>query len=98
MTETKPKRKPKLELRDPARPLAEPEARPLDPNHPAARIFSQVTALTEQQQRPETTTHHLPPTDHPPPTNQAVAPERDFTRVANSIVRNAVPAGLFRGE
>ncbi|HEY0378989.1 MAG TPA: hypothetical protein VGC87_18890 [Pyrinomonadaceae bacterium] len=99
MTETKPKRKPKLELRDPARPLAEPEARPLDPNHPAARIFSQVTALTEeQQQRSGTTIHHPPPTHQPPPTSQVVAPERDFTRVANSIVRNAVPAGLFRGE
>ena len=99
MTETKPKRKPKLELRDPAKPLSEPEARPLDPNHPAARIFSQVAALTGEQQKPETTTtHQPPPTDQPPPTSQAIAPERDFTRVANSIVRNAVPSGLFRGE
>jgi hypothetical protein len=99
MSETKPKRKLKLELRDPAKPLAEPEARPLDPNHPAARIFSQVVALTDEQQKPAPpTTHHPPPTDHPPPTSQAIAPERDFTRVANSIVRNAVPAGIFRGE
>jgi hypothetical protein len=99
MTETKPKRKPKLELRDPAKPLAEFEARPLDPNHPAARIFNQVAALAGEQQRAEaTTTHHPPSTHQPPPTSQAVAPERDFTRVANSIVRSAVPAGLFRGE
>src|SRR5918911_816742 len=27
-----------------------------------------------------------------------VAPERDFTRVANSIAREAVPAGVFRGK
>jgi hypothetical protein len=98
MTETKPKRKLKLELRDPARPLAEPESRPLDPNHPAARIFSQVAALADEQQKPPSTTHQSPPTNQPPPTNHAVAPERDFARVANSIVRNAVPAGIFRGE
>jgi hypothetical protein len=97
MTETKPKRKLKLELRDPAKPLAEPEARPLDPNHPAARIFSQVVALTDEQQK-STTAHHPPPTNYPPPTTQSAAPERDFTRVANSIVRTAVPAGIFRGE
>jgi hypothetical protein len=97
MTETKPKRKLKLELRDPAKPLAESEARPLDPNHPAARIFSQA-ALTNERENLAPTTHHPPPTDQPPPTTQAVAPERDFTRVANSIVRSAVPAGIFRGE
>src|ERR1700754_616629 len=28
----------------------------------------------------------------------AVAPERDFTRVANSISREAVPAGVFKGK
>jgi hypothetical protein len=38
--ETKPKpRKPKLELREPARPLNE---RPLDPSHPAALIYAEV--------------------------------------------------------
>ncbi len=98
MSETKPKRKQKLELRDPARPLAETEARPLDPNHPAARIFSQVAALTEVAINTSPTTHHPPATTHQPTTNQSAAPARDFTRVANSIVRDAVPAGLFRGE
>jgi hypothetical protein len=44
MTETKPKqRKPKLELREAAKPLAErPDERPLDPNHPAALIYAEV--------------------------------------------------------
>jgi len=36
-----------------------------------------------------------PPT---PPVLKAAAPEKDFTRVANSIVREAVPDGLFIGK
>ena len=28
----------------------------------------------------------------------SIAPERDFTRVANSIIRDAVPAGVFAGK
>jgi hypothetical protein len=32
-----------------------------------------------------------------PPAN-SIAPERDFTRVANSILRDAVPAGVFAGK
>ena len=35
--------------------------------------------------------------DAPTPAN-AIAPERDFTRVANSIIRDAVPSGLFAGK
>lgn len=31
-------------------------------------------------------------------TQSTVAPARDFTRTANSIVRQAVPAGLFKGK
>lgn len=43
MTDPKPKpnRKPKLELREPAKPL-QSDSRPLNPTHPAAEIFSQV--------------------------------------------------------
>ncbi len=33
-----------------------------------------------------------------PPAPKAAAPEKDFTRVANSIVREAVPDGLFIGK
>jgi hypothetical protein len=43
-------------------------------------------------------TNATPPT---PPTSvklQPVAPERDFAKVANSIVRDAVPQGLFIGK
>jgi hypothetical protein len=32
------------------------------------------------------------------PASQEAAPKRDFTRVANSIVRDAVPSGLFTGK
>lgn len=44
------------------------------------------------------TTHHPPPTTHLPPTTRPVAPERDFMRVPNSVVRDALPAGYFKGE
>jgi hypothetical protein len=33
-----------------------------------------------------------------PPVLKAAAPEKDFTRVANSIIREAVPEGLFIGK
>src|ERR1041384_2515818 len=29
---------------------------------------------------------------------QAIAPERDFHRTANSITREAIPSGLFKGQ
>ena len=41
------------------------------------------------------------PTSPTPPTqnkNQPIAPERDYTKVANSIVRDAVPQGMFIGK
>jgi len=44
------------------------------------------------------------PTERTPPTTSTqnkklpIAPERDFTRVANSIVRDAVPQGIFIGK
>jgi hypothetical protein len=41
MNQTKPKpAKSKLELREPAKPLADIPVKPLDPDHPAARIFN----------------------------------------------------------
>lgn len=56
MTDPKPKpsRKSKIELREPAKPL-QPEARPLNPNHPAAEIFNQVR---EAQARLSNTESH----------------------------------------
>ncbi len=45
---------------------------------------------------PPTTTNH----PVPPPTNYketSISPTRDFTKFANSIVRDAIPNGLFKG-
>ena len=52
---------------------------------------------TEPESRPTPPTNH-PPTTHQPPTNQPIAPERNFSRVPNSIALSAIPSGLFRGE
>jgi hypothetical protein len=101
MKNTKPiPGKSKLALREPAKPL---EERQIHPDHPAALIFAEVQRAQEaeakglQTQMPETT-HQPPPTYQPPPTSQAIAPQRDFMRVPNSVVRDAMTAGLFKGE
>jgi hypothetical protein len=82
-----------------------PDARPDDGlfNPFKAAKEAEESAAARQENTPpsapETTTHHqLPPTSQPPPTSQVIAPARDFSRVANSIVRQAMPAGLFKGE
>ncbi|MGB7923067.1 MAG: hypothetical protein WCF57_07470 [Pyrinomonadaceae bacterium] len=51
------------------------------------------TTPTSQTRRTSQTRQSQPSS---PPT--PVAPERDFTRTANSIVREAVPAGVFKGK
>ncbi len=60
-------------------------------------ILSQYTppqSFSEQQPTPPT-----PHTAATPPTpSTSIAPMRDFAKVANSIVRQAVPAGLFTGK
>ena len=52
---------------------------------------------TEIESRSAPPTTHPPPTNQPP-TNQPIAPERNFSRVPNSIALSAIPSGLFRGE
>lgn len=65
----------------------------------------EATSMPSQTRQPSQTTH----TSHTRRTRQTrqspsspipspVAPERDFTRTANSIVREAVPAGVFKGK
>jgi hypothetical protein len=51
----------------------------------------------EAEPRATPPTNH-PPTTNQPPTNQPIAPERNFSRVPNSIALSAIPSGLFRGE
>jgi hypothetical protein len=95
MNEHKPKPgKAKFELREPAKPLAEPEIRQLPPNHPMAAILEPALKAQATSPPPTTSPYHLP---LPPPTKLSAAPTRDFARVANSINRDALPAGLFRG-
>jgi hypothetical protein len=105
----KPKR-PKIQKRTPGLVINPPAPRPASVGvDPSAQLFKAAKEAEVQAQRQEAalpaapveppTTHHPPPTiDQPPPTTQTIAPARDFARVANSITRDAVPAGLFRGE
>jgi hypothetical protein len=98
MKETKPKpRASKLPVRDPAKPLEQPEAKPLDPDHP---IYSLIGPAQRAQADPTPPTPRTPPTPPTPPTDFAhpVSPERDFTKVPNSVARNVVPAGHFVGK
>jgi hypothetical protein len=43
-------------------------------------------------------TSHSPAVEIPAPAETPVSPVRDYTKVANSIRREAVPAGVFRGK
>lgn len=96
MKDTKPKpRATKLPLREPAKPLGQPEIKPPSPDHPIFNLIGPAKAAEDTQ---SPTTHHPPPIDQPPPTTQSIAPVRDFVRVPNSVVRDALPAGLFKGE
>ncbi|HEV2706898.1 MAG TPA: hypothetical protein VGV59_13295 [Pyrinomonadaceae bacterium] len=98
MTETKPRqRKPKLELREPAKPLAPPEARQLASDHPVMEIFRQAAAATPSN---ETTSQGGTSTTSTTSTTPELpaAPSRDFMKVANSVGRVAVPGGAFTGK
>lgn len=54
---------------------------------------------TPERSMPSQTSHTSQPNILEPPQEQtAVSPQRDFTKVANSINREAVPAGLFTGK
>jgi hypothetical protein len=99
MNETKPKiRKPKLELREPAKPLAErPDERPIDPNHPAALIYAEVrkaelgrlaeSASLEESARLENSASLAKST---PPAWQ-IARLADSSRLADSAMQMARP-------
>src|SRR5215216_57958 len=94
MKDTKPEpRQSKLQTREPAKPLVEPRAAP--PNdHP---IFNLVGPAIAAQAKPTPPTPRTPPT---PPTDAThpISPERDFTKVPNSVSRDVVPAGHFVGK
>jgi hypothetical protein len=79
-----------------------PQPRTLPQDHPARSMFRQVAeAERNQAERPAATpttpTTLTTSTTGTTPTTP-VAPTRDFTRVPNSIVREAIPAGYFTGK
>jgi hypothetical protein len=86
MTEKKPKRK--VERRSVMKVIN------VQPPRPSDDLFN---PFAEAKAAEAPTTHHLPPTTYLPPATP-IAPERDFVRVPNSVVRDALPSGLFKGE
>jgi hypothetical protein len=91
---TDPKEKPRREIkvREPkkAKPDTFANLRPLPTAHPIEEILNLPT--TTHQSPPLTTTQG----QSPPVTNPA--PARDFNRRANSLERDALPAGIFTGS
>jgi hypothetical protein len=89
-----PREKRKIPKRPAGLMITPPTPRPAG-DDPSLQLFREAKAAQER----EATSHHPPATTHyPPATSHAIAPTRDFSRVANSIVREAMPAGLFKGE
>lgn len=96
----KPKRK-VVERREAGiKAMSAPPPRTLPQDHPARSMFRQVAEAERKEAElpatPTTPTTGTTPTT--PTTSDTVAPTRDFTRVPNSIVREAIPAGFFTGK
>jgi hypothetical protein len=80
-----------------------PPPRTLPQDHPARSMFRQVAEAEKNQAEiltTPTTPTTTPTTATTPSTTPTtpVAPTRDFSRVPNSIVREAIPAGYFTGK
>jgi hypothetical protein len=92
MTETKGKQKAEIKTRLPQKKTQDTFANLRKP-HPVEELLG----LTQSTQAtpPTAVTPLTPPT---PLTSPTVAPSRDFAKVANSIVREAVPSGAFSGK
>src|SRR5947209_2108461 len=69
----------------------------ITPAQPQANPDSEQSAILPSMPSQTTQTSTTTQTSH---THEKapIAPERDFTKVANSIGRQAVPAGLFAGK
>lgn len=91
-----PEKKPKREI---ARRSAAGEKRwELPEREPRERDTSHVSELLNEAHKQQTPPPPTTSSNHllPPPTKSPTAPERDFTRVPNSINR-VLPSGLFKG-
>lgn len=97
----KPKRK-VVERREAGiKAMSAPQPRTLPQDHPARSMFRQIAEAERSQLETPTTSTTTPTTSTTPSTTTPttpVAPTRDFTRVPNSIVREAIPAGYFTGK
>jgi hypothetical protein len=94
MTETKGKQKAEIKTRQPQKKTQDTFANLRKP-HPVEELLglTQPATTTATPLTPLT-----PPTPLTSPAPPAVAPSRDFAKVANSIVREAVPSGAFSGK
>ena len=105
MAETKPKPTPSLRTPKPKKlGLAVPPA--LRMPHDELIVTEFQAPATPHGTLPSQTSHssqtsltrHTPEFTSPASASLPIAPERDYTKVANSIRREAVPAGLFKGK
>lgn len=101
MTEPMEKKKPQTATREPKKktPGTFDNIRPLPQAHPVEELLGLVEPQTSQptpRTSPTSRTTATPRTARTPPTT--VAPERDYHKVANSIVREAVAGGYFTGK
>lgn len=90
-TKPKPRQSAKLPVRESAKPLEQPPARPLSPDHPIHALINPAKAAQDEP------TPRTPPTPRTDATHP-ISPERDFTKVPNSVSRDVVPAGHFVGK
>ncbi len=92
MTETKGKQKAEIKIRQPQKKTQDTFANLRKP-HPVEELLGLTESLPVA---PPTAVTPLTPLA--PPTTPEAAPSRDFAKVANSIVREAVPSGAFSGK
>jgi hypothetical protein len=75
-------------------PHADPETTESKELSSSTATMPSQTSLTRHSSLPSQTSH----TPKPDENSAAIAPQKDFTKVANSIGRQAVPSGLFTGK
>src|SRR5215204_579327 len=105
MAETKPKQSPSLRTPRPKKlGLAVPPALRLPHDElivaeetPHNTVFDSMTSLTSHTTMTSQTSHS-PEEASSAPVEVPISPARDYTKVANSIRREAVPAGFFKGK
>src|SRR5215207_1584494 len=105
MPETKPKQSPSLRTPRPKKlGLAVPPALRLPHDElivaeqtPRTSEFDTMTSLTSQTTMTSQTSHTSEAASSVP-VEVPISPARDYTKVANSIRREAVPAGFFKGK